>query len=82
MEGSIDVSVVIPSWKDKFLYPTIEGILENFESNFEIIPVIDGYALEKPLPKDPRVKPVIHRGWRISAASKSAKRGYKHEATG
>jgi glycosyltransferase involved in cell wall biosynthesis len=54
-----DLSVIIPSWKDPYLHTTIAGILANFETNFEIIPVLDGYEPDKPLPSDPRVKPLI-----------------------
>lgn len=56
---SIDLSVVIPSWKDPFLHKTIQSILDNFTTNFEIIPVIDGYQLETPLVNDDRVRPVF-----------------------
>lgn len=55
----LDISVVIPSYKDKFLHNTIADILENFKSNFEIIPVIDGYELKDPIVAHPRVKPII-----------------------
>lgn len=54
-----DLSIIIPSYKDIFLYKTINGILNNFQSNFEIIPVIDGYTLPGPLPVDYRIKPVF-----------------------
>jgi glycosyltransferase involved in cell wall biosynthesis len=55
----IDISVVIPSYRDKFLHNTIGDILRNFTGTFEVIPVIDGYELKKPLIEDPRVKPVV-----------------------
>lgn len=52
------LSVIIPSWKDPILHKTIDSILENFTGSFEIIPVIDGYKLERPIIEDPRVKPI------------------------
>jgi glycosyltransferase involved in cell wall biosynthesis len=54
-----DVSLIIPSWKDPYLGKTIQSALDNFTTDFEIIPVIDGYELEIELPSDPRVKPLI-----------------------
>jgi glycosyltransferase involved in cell wall biosynthesis len=33
-------------------------MLDNFETNFEVIPVLDGYEPETPLPSDPRVRPI------------------------
>jgi len=53
------LSVVIPSYKDPFLFKTIESILENFTGSYEIIPVIDGYKPERPLPVHPNVRPVV-----------------------
>jgi glycosyltransferase involved in cell wall biosynthesis len=58
-EKSINISVVIPSYKDRFLHKTIEDILENFTDSFEIIPVVDGYELDRQIIDDPRVKPII-----------------------
>lgn len=52
------LSVIIPSYKDPLLHKTIESLLDNAEGEIEIIPVIDGYTLAKPLVKDPRVRPV------------------------
>jgi len=53
-----DVSVIIPSYKDPYLHKTIQSILDNFESDFEIIPVLDGYVPEERMPVDSRVKPL------------------------
>jgi len=53
------VSVIIPSYKDPLLHKTVESILENFEGEFEIIVVLDGYWTETW--GDPRVK-VLHLG--------------------
>lgn len=55
---SKDLSIIIPSYKDPMLHKTIQGILDNFEGDYEIIPVLDGYEIEDPLPSDPRVKVV------------------------
>jgi len=52
------LSVIIPSYKDPLLHKTISSILDNFEGDFEIIPVIDGYELQQPIVSDLRVKPV------------------------
>lgn len=56
------ISVVIPSYKDPLLHKTILSLLENAEGDIEIIPVIDGYELQEPLPDDPRVHPIhLHK---------------------
>jgi len=55
------LSVIIPSWKDPYLHKSVQSILDNFETDFEIIPVIDGYELAEPLPNDSRVKPIFHK---------------------
>jgi glycosyltransferase involved in cell wall biosynthesis len=54
-----ELSLIIPSWKDPNLHKTIRSILDNFVTDFEIIPVIDGYELQEPLPNDSRVKPLF-----------------------
>jgi|GEM_PF-1007236 len=56
--GDIDLSVIIPSYKDPLLHKTIEDMLEKFETNYEIIPVLDGYTPDKPLPVHDRIKPI------------------------
>jgi len=53
------LSIIIPSFKDPCLYNTIDSIIESFEGDYEIIPVIDGYKLKEPLRNDSRIKPVI-----------------------
>jgi glycosyltransferase involved in cell wall biosynthesis len=52
------LSVIIPSYKDPCLHQTIDSLLEFPNADVEIVPVIDGYELEKPLRDDPRIKPV------------------------
>ncbi len=49
-------SIIIPSYKDPHLNQTIQSILDNFETDFEVIPVLDGYRQE--VIDDPRVKPI------------------------
>lgn len=49
------LSVIIPSYKDPLLHKTIDSLLDNAESIIEVIAVIDGYKLEKPLRTDPRI---------------------------
>lgn len=60
---TIKVSVVIPSYKDPLLQPTIDSLLQNSELGdaLEVIPVLDGYWPDPPLKEDPRVKQ-IHLG--------------------
>lgn len=56
------LSVIIPSWKDKYLVPTINSLLENSRlgDQIEIIPVLDGYWRDD-IPEDKRVN-VLHLG--------------------
>jgi len=53
------LSVIIPSYKDPLLHRTIEDLLDQAQGSIEIVPVIDGYTLQAPLPDDPRVRPLI-----------------------
>lgn len=53
------LSVIIPSYKDPSLHKTIQSILDNAVTEFEIIVVLDGYWTE--IINDPRVK-VLHLG--------------------
>ena len=52
------LSIIIPSYKDPLLNNTMQSILDNFETDYEIIPVIDGYDPPE-LVKHPRIKPII-----------------------
>ena len=52
----ITLSIIIPSWKDPLLHKTIQSILDNFLTDYEIIPVLDGYDTE--IIDHPRVKPL------------------------
>jgi len=54
------VSVIIPSYKDPYLWSTIQSLLDGASGDLEIIPVLDGYWPEKVYP-DPRVK-YLHLG--------------------
>lgn len=55
------LSVVIPSYKDKYLNPTIQSILDNSGvDDIEVIPVLDGYFQN--VIEDPRVHPIhLHK---------------------
>ena len=53
------LSCIIPSYKDKYLHPTIKSILDNAVGEVEIIAVLDGYWTE--VINDPRVR-VLHLG--------------------
>lgn len=57
----MNLSVVIPSYKDPLLAKTIVSILENAETEIEIIAVLDGYWNTFPIPNHDRVK-IIHLG--------------------
>lgn len=54
------VSVIIPSYKDPYLYKTVESILAGAIGDIEIIPVLDGYWAEQ-IHTDSRVK-YLHLG--------------------
>jgi len=54
------VSVIIPSYKDPYLFKTIQSLLDGVKGEVEIIPVLDGYWPDKVYP-DPRVK-YLHLG--------------------
>jgi glycosyltransferase involved in cell wall biosynthesis len=76
----LDLSVVIPSHNDRYLYQTIQSILDNFETNFEVLVTLDGYLPPKPL-KHPRVRYLHHpenRGMReaINTAVEAAQGRY------
>lgn len=60
------LSVIIPSYKDPLLQKTIDSLLENsgLGSEFEVIPVLDGYWPTIPLRNDDRVK-VVHLGQNV-----------------
>ena len=54
------LSIVIPSYKDKYLNKTIESILTNVRGEIEIIPVLDGYYQD--VLEDERVHPIhLHK---------------------
>jgi len=55
------ISIIIPSYKDPLLQPTINSLLDNAEGDIEVIPVLDGYWPDPPLDDDDRVK-VVHIG--------------------
>lgn len=53
------LSIIIPSYKDPYLFNTIQSILDNFTGSFEIIPVLDGYVPDRPLDFDRRIRPLF-----------------------
>ena len=55
-----DISVVIPSYKDPYLFPTVNSLLENAETDIEIIVVLDGYEPIREVSRDSRVKVIKH----------------------
>lgn len=55
------LSCIIPSYKDKYLHPTIKSILDNAVGEVEVIAVLDGTWEECPIGDDPRVR-VLHLG--------------------
>lgn len=75
------VSIIIPSRNERFIVPTVNGILKSATGDVEVIAVLDGYWPDPPLPDDPRLK-IIHfgkpKGMRagINAAAGIAKGDY------
>jgi len=55
------VSVVIPSYKDKYLHNTIDSLLDQAGGEVEVIVVLDGYWPETSLRIDDRVR-IVHLG--------------------
>lgn len=55
------VSVLIPSRNERFLEPTVKGVLEKAAGDVEVVVVLDGYWPDPPLPSDDRLI-LIHRG--------------------
>ena len=51
----MDLSILIPSRNEMFLAKTIENILQNIESDTEVIAVLDGAWADPPIPDNPRV---------------------------
>lgn len=76
------ISVVLPSRKEKYLKKTIESLILNSKGEIEILPVLDGYELEKDeIILDERVKYIKHKesiGMRaaINSAVREAKGKY------
>ena len=55
------VSIILPSRNEQYLVPTVKDLLAKATGDIEVIPVLEGYWPDPPLPDDPRVK-VVHRG--------------------
>lgn len=52
----VTTSVIIPCYRDKYINPTIQSILDGFTTDLEIIPVLDGADVD--LIENPRIKPI------------------------
>ena len=74
------LSIIIPSCNERFLQPTIDGLIESAEGEIEIIAVLDGPWPEVPIKDDPHVILIHHekRGMRnaINEAARIAKGKY------
>jgi len=75
------LSVLIPARNEIYLGKTIESVLTAARGDIEVLPVLDGYQPDSPLPDDPRVKPIYNKealGQRpaINQAAKIAKGKY------
>lgn len=56
------VSIIIPSRNEKYLTPTVQGLLDQAHGDIEILVMLDGGVPEvTPLPDDPRVRVVRRR---------------------
>lgn len=53
------ISVILPAWHEEYLNKTIESIVSNFEGDFEVIAVLDGYWQQ--IVGHPKVR-VVHLG--------------------
>ena len=52
----MDLSIIIPSYREPYLNKTVNSVLENSETEIEVFVVLDGYEPEEELSTDPRVK--------------------------
>jgi len=59
----VKLSIVVPSYKDPYLYKTIDSLVENslLKDDMEIIVVLDGYWFETPLRTDANII-TVHMG--------------------
>ena len=63
------VSAIIPAYKDEYIHPTVQSLLDNSElgDQLEVIVVFDDGGPEHPITDDPRVFPIYlgkNRGMR------------------
>src|SRR3990170_1028895 len=58
------LSIVIPSHKDVYLHKTIDSLLDNSESEIEVIVVLDGYTPGSPIKEDPRIR-ILRHPWNL-----------------
>lgn len=71
------ISLIIPSRHERFLNATIVDVLAHAVGDLEILPVLEGYWPDPPLPEDPRIVPLhfgVAQGMRqaINAAARIA----------
>lgn len=52
------VSIIVPARNERYLSRTVQDLLANARGDIEILPVLDGYEPDPPLPDDPRVRPL------------------------
>lgn len=72
MKEKILVSIIVPAYNDPFLHKTIDSLLENSQSEIEIIVILDGYKPKDPVAKDPRVRIIRFRKNRGMRAAENA----------
>lgn len=54
----MNLSIIIPSYKDPLLHRTVDCLLDNATGDIEVVVVIDGYDLDVPVRNDPRVSTI------------------------
>ena len=57
---NIDLSIIIPTYREPFINKTIQSILNNSTTKIEVIPVFDGWKSNELL-TDNRIKPIYKR---------------------
>jgi glycosyltransferase involved in cell wall biosynthesis len=50
------ISVIIPTDKDPYIYPTIKSLLDNAEGDVEVISVLDNFTPDPPIKENKRVR--------------------------
>lgn len=52
------LSIIVPAYREPFLGKTVTSLLDNAQGDIEVLPVLDGWQPDSPLPSDTRVKPI------------------------